>query len=476
MRILLTGATGYVGGRLLPRLLQAGHDVTVFSRDSRRIKSRPYARDVQTIEGDLLQPGPWQEQLQGFDTAYYLVHSMLAGRDFDARDQTAARCFAEAVQDCPHIIYLGGLQPRDVTPSLHLASRAATGKTLERVASGKVTEFRAGPIIGSGSASFEMVRYLTERLPIMLTPKWVKNQVQPIAIRDVLSYLIAALDTGPQGIIDIGADVLRFVDLMQVYAQHRGLSRRIVIHTPFLAPGLAARWVGFTTPITNKLAVPLVEGLIAPLLADTAKARRIFPNINPTPFGDAVDQALQRMGKDVIETRWSDSLGDGQSLELADEEGMLREVRRVKVNASAEQLFAEYCSIGGDKGWPAWNWAWRVRGWIDKIVGGPGLRRGRRDPNKLYEGEALDFWRVERVNPPALLRLRAEMKLPGKAWLQFETRPISDEQCELIQTALFEPKGLPGIAYWYASLPLHLLIFSSMARTISSKTEERTAP
>ncbi|MFU8830237.1 MAG: NAD(P)H-binding protein, partial [Phycisphaerales bacterium] len=339
MRILVTGATGYIGGRLVPRLLDAGHEVGVLVRSKGRLGPSLPADRLTVIEADLLDDSSFSaEDLRGYDAAYYLVHSMLGGSDFESRDKTAATNFARTARDAgiPHIIYLGGIQPGDTEPdrvSPHLRSRAQTGESLEAELPGRITEFRAGPVIGSGSASFEMVRYLTERLPIMLTPRWVKNPVQPIAVRDVLSYLISALETGPCAIVPIGADPLTFAELMHTYARARGLTRRIIIPTPFLAPGLAARWIGFVTPISNRLAVPLVEGVIKPLTADTTRARELFPEIEPIDTEEAVRYALMRTEKNMVETRWTGSVVARDTLDMTDEEGLFREVRRITVDA-----------------------------------------------------------------------------------------------------------------------------------------------
>ncbi len=466
MRILITGATGYIGGRLVSRLADLGHDLTVLVRDPRRFRTATDVPNIKVIRGDLLRPASIETSLQGFDVAYYLVHSMMAGHAFESRDEIAAANFAAAAPDCRHVIYLGGLQPPGVA-SRHLRSRAHTGEVLAQHFGDRMTEFRAGPIIGSGSASFEMVRYLSERLPIMITPRWVRTEVSPIAVADVLTYLCAALDKGPSGIVDIGMQAMPFIDMMQQYARVRGLKPRQLIVTPLLAPQLAARWVGFVTPIPNRLAVPLVEGMTQPLRADTTRARELFPDIQVTPYEQAIRRTLTKLDQQVIETRWSDALGTGRVFELVDEEGLIREVRRVSAPVSQEQLFRAFSSIGGDKGWLVWTWLWGIRGALDKLAGGPGLRRVRRDPTTLREGEPLDFWRVERVEPPNMLRLRAEMRLPGRAWLQWEcVAGDSPETSVLTQTALFEPKGVWGPLYWYLLYPIHLFIFSDLAQGI----------
>jgi len=478
MRIFVTGATGYIGGRLISRLLEAGHEVGVLVRSTSRLSSTIDQTRLDIVKADLLDESSFSpDDLRGYHTAFYLVHSMLGGKDFEERDARAARTFASKAREAgvKHIVYLGGIQPEGVPAdevSPHLRSRAQTGEALEAELPGGVTEFRAGPVIGSGSASFEMVRYLTERLPIMLTPRWVKNTVQPIAVRDVLAYLMASIDKGPSGIVPIGADRMTFAELMHTYARVRGLTRRIIIPTPFLAPKLAARWVGFVTPIPNSLAVPLVEGVVRPLQADTTRASELFPAIEPIPTEDAVHRALQRTEKNAVETRWTGAIVAHDPLDLEDEEGLFREVRRITVDAPQAEVYRAFASIGGEVGWLAFDWLWRIRGILDKLTGGPGLRRGRRHPFDLDEGEALDFWRVERVEKGKSLRLRAEMRLPGRAWLQWETQPDKSDPAGktlLVQTAHFEPKGVPGFLYWYAMFPAHLFIFGSMAKAIGRR-------
>jgi uncharacterized protein YbjT (DUF2867 family) len=482
MRLLVTGATGYIGGRLVPRLLEAGHEVRVLVRDAQRIVGRPWADRVRVIEADVLDAdtlGP--AAVLGIDAAYYLIHSMSGGRGFAEADRLAATHFAEAcaAAGVNHVIYLGGLLPEGEKVSEHLKSRAQTGEVLREELPGRVTEFRAGPIIGSGSASFEMVRYLTERLPAMVAPRWVNNTVQPIAIRDVLSYLERVLPLGPCGVVEIGADVLTFKQMMQGYAAARGL-KRWIIPVPVLAPRLAARWVGLVTPISNRLAVPLVSGVIRPLTGDPRKARERFPEIETIDYDTSVRQALERTEAGRVETRWSGALGvrtppDGQPTSR-DWEGVVTERRRIAVRATPRQTFDAFTSLGGQTGWLVWGWAWRLRGVLDKLVGGPGLRRGRRHPTELLPGEALDFWRVEAVDPDrGMLLLRAEMKVPGRAWLRFDASADQDDpnHCYLDQIAFFEPHGLPGFLYWYGLYPLHRLIFTDMARAVAKRAEGR---
>ncbi len=467
MRVLVTGATGYIGGRLVPLLLERGHEVTVLVRDPRRAVRRAWSDEVTVRAGDLLEPKSLAGAFDGIGTAYYLVHSMYSGRDFAARDREAATNFGHAAAGLERLIYLGGLLPRgDRSPSAHLASRAETGRVLGELL--PTTEFRAGPIIGSGSASFEMVRYLTERLPVMVAPRWILNAVQPIGVTDVLRYLVLAAERPPLGIVDIGADVLTFRTMMLQYAAERGL-HRVIIPVPVLAPSLAARWVGAVTPLPNSIAVPLIEGVVDPVLADTTVARAQFPEIAPIPYREAVRRALERATGQRVATAWSDAL-NASSYELSDREGLIRELRTVESRASVAQLYAVVASLGGDTGWLAWNWAWEARGLLDRLVGGPGLRRGRRDAKVLLPGEAVDFWRVEVSDPPRRLRLRAEMKVPGQAWLQWELAPTATGSV-LAQTAIFAPRGLAGALYWHLLYPIHKLIFSAMARAIVRAAE-----
>jgi uncharacterized protein YbjT (DUF2867 family) len=462
--ILVTGATGYIGGRLVPRLLDRGHRVRVLVRDRSRVMGRPWADRVEICVGDIEDPVSLVEACSSIDTAYYLVHQMDTGAGFPQREQRAAEGFAAAASGIRRIIYLGGLQPDADDVSPHLSSRATVGRVLrERV---PTLELRAGPVIGSGSASFEMVRYLTERLPAMIAPKWILNPVQPISVRDALSYLEAALDRGGDGIMDIGGDPLTFRDMMLEFARVRGL-KRVIIPVPVLAPRLAALWVGAVTPISNRLAVPLIEGVIHPVLADTARARQAFPEIVPLPYAEAVRLALKETDERAVSTRWSGALGSTPAFELTTEQGLIREVRACHAAASPEQVFRTFCSIGGDRGWLVWNWAWKLRGLMDSLVGGPGLRRGRRHPTELLVGDAVDFWRVEAVEFPRRLRLRAEMKVPGRAWLQWEAIPEGDGT-RLVQTALFEPFGLTGQLYWNALYPFHKVIFSGLVHAIAT--------
>ncbi len=465
MRILVTGATGYVGGNLIPLLLEARHEVHALVRDPKRAADQSWSSHVTMHQGDLLNADSLAT-LPHFDAAYYLVHSMADSGAFQDAEATSAHNFANNVHT-DHCIYLGGLQPKRDARA-HLASRATVGTILAQGL--PTTEFRAGPIIGSGSTSFEMVRYLSERLPVMVTPRWTRNLVQCIAIDDVTAYLVAALQQGPAGIVDIGGQTLSFADMLRRYAELRGLRRRLLLPTPFLAPRLAARWVGFVTPIPNRLAVPIIDGARAPLHANLAAANRIFPGIHPRGYAEAVRLALTQ--QDSLSSTPQQG-AETSKYRLADEQNHKRETRSIQVDAPAEQLFAVVAGLGGTQGWLAWNWAWQARGAVDRLLGGPGMRRTPRNTKHglIAEGETLDFWRVEAIQVPHLLRLRAEMRLPGRAWLEFHITPIDANHSRLVQTALFEPQGVPGLLYWNALYPIHRWLFHDLIRAIAKEAK-----
>ena len=476
-KILVTGVTGYVGGRLVPRLLQAGYDVRVMVRgDAKRLNGFTWRNDVEIAVGDVFDPDSLAEALNGIDYTYYLIHSMGGHDAFDQRDKQAAENFAWTAEmaGVKRMIYLGGLGDPAENLSMHLRSRQETGDTLRRYKV-PVTEFRAGMVVGSGSLSFEMMRHLTERLPIMIAPKWIYTKTQPIAIRDVLNYLIAALAKPESAgkIIEIGgADQLPYADMMLVYARVRGLKRK-VIPVPVLTPRLSSYWVHWMTPVPAKISSPLIKGLGNELVVRDQTAQEYFPEIEPIDFETAVSLALERINEGDIETLWSDALsssqGDVPPVYFAQEQGMLIERRQQTVPASATAVFQIFSGLGGERGWPPFSWLWQARGILDRLVGGVGMRRGRRHPDELRVGEAVDFWRVEAIDPNRLLRLRAEMKLPGQGWLQFEALPREDGQTDLVQTAYFASKGLSGLVYWYAIYPLHGLIFSRMIDTIANR-------
>jgi uncharacterized protein YbjT (DUF2867 family) len=471
MKILVTGATGYIGGRLVPRLLDLGHEVRVMVRDPSRIAGKSWADKVEIVRGDIEDRDSLRPALDGIRVAYYLIHLMDSGRGFVHRDRLAAENFVAAGRHLDRVIYLGGLLPDAERISDHLSSRAEVGEILRREL--PTLEFRAGPVIGSGSASFEMVRYLTERLPAMVAPKWILNDVQPIAVSDILRYLIAGLDRGSPGIYNVGTDAMSFKAMMQVFAEVRGL-KRIIVPVPVLAPKLAALWVGLVTPIPNRLAVPLIEGVVHPVVADGTRSRRDFPEIEVLPYREAVRLALERTEANAVSTRWSSALGNAPAFELSQSQGLIKEIRSLHTAATPEATFRAFSSLGGERGWLFWNWAWSLRGLLDRLVGGPGLRRGRRHPSKLEPGDALDFWRVEEVDEPSLLLLRAEMKVPGRAWLQFEAIP-EGSGTRLVQTAIFQPIGLAGQLYWNALYPVHRIMFSAMVSRLGALAESGSA-
>jgi uncharacterized protein YbjT (DUF2867 family) len=473
--ILVTGATGYVGGRLVPRLLDAGYRVRCLVRDPGRLQGRPWLKRVEVVTGDGLSKGPLMDAMQDVSAAYYLIHGKQGGKTSANRDLAVARNFAEAARDAnvERIIYLGELVDPTADLSPYLRARHETGYIL-RYSSVPVTEFRAGMIVGSGSALFEMIRYLTEREPVLVCPAWFFSEAQPIAIRDVLSYLIEALKAPESAgrMIEIGGPTrLTYADMMLEYARERGLKRRL-IRTPFYAPRLSAYWVHMVTPIHWRVVLPLIEGLRARLIVRDQAAKKLFPQIKPIDFPTAVHLALGRILRDNVETSWSDALvtvaGDIKPYQFSVEEGMYVEKRQMLLNLSPRDVFRSYTGIGGERGWLYMDWSWAMRGWMDKAVGGVGLRRGRRHPDEVRAGESLDFWRVEEVKQDRLMRLRAEMKLPGKAWLQFESEP-KDGKTLLTVTAYFAPHGLFGFLYWYAMWPFHKFIFDGLTRQVASR-------
>jgi len=481
--ILVTGATGYVGGRLVPRLLESGYRVRVLVRDAQRLQGRPWLGQVEIAEGDVFKLETLSAAVRGVTAAYYLIHSMSGHSDFDERDVTAARNFGNAAREAgvKQLIYLGGLGDPDADLSPHLRSRQQTGDTL-RSCGVPVTEFRAAVIVGSGSVSFEMIRDLTERLPVMICPRWVYTRTQPIAIRNVLDYLVMASEAAESGvltgnqIIEIGGEnVLTYGEMMHQYAEVRGL-RRWLIPVPVLTPRLSSYWVHWMTPVPATIAEPLIEGLRNEVIVRDDSATELFPNIHPLNYREAVARALQSLDANQVETAWSDSLassqGDRPSVMLKSERGMITELRQEEVDAPAEKVFDAFASLGGARGWLYWNWGWRLRGLADRLVGGVGFRRGRRHATEAHVGDAIDFWRVEAVEPDRLLRLRAEMKVPGQAWLQFDVEPQDSGKSLLRQTAFFAPKGLFGLLYWYVLYPVHALILSGMIRNLAKSAEQ----
>ena len=473
--ILITGATGYVGGRLVPKLLEAGYQVRCLVRDPSRLEGRPWLKKVEVVTGDALSSDELAVAMNGVSIAYYLIHGLQGGKVNAERDLQVARNFAQAAEDTgiERIIYLGELVDPTANLSPYLRSRHETGYLL-RYGKVPVTEFRAGMIVGSGSALFEMIRYLTEREPLLICPAWFFSQAQPIAIRDVLAYLIDAIKTpnSTGRVIEIGGPSrLTYADMLLSYAKERHL-KRWLIPTPFYAPRLSAYWVHMVTPIHWRVVAPLIDGLRARLIVRDDTAKKLFPLIKPIDFQTAAHLALGRIQRDNVETSWADALvtstGDIKPYEFTVEEGMFIERRQILLDLKPESVFRAYSGIGGERGWLYMDWSWAMRGWMDKAIGGVGLRRGRRHPDEIHIGESLDFWRVENVEKNRLMLLRAEMKLPGKAWLQFESTP-DENKTLLTVTAYFAPHGISGFLYWYAMWPFHKFIFDGLARQLASR-------
>ena len=474
---LVTGASGYVGGRLVRTLLENDYRVRVFVRDKHKVIGQPWASQVEICEGNADNPKDLEQALAGVHTAYYLLHSINLGKTFDDIEAKMARSFAQASEaaDVKQIVYLGGIA-NDKNISKHLASRTSTGKELAST-SVPVLELRAGIIIGSGSASFEMLRHLTHRLPVMTTPKWVSNRTHPIAIRDVLYYLnnAAALKTPVGKIYDIGGpEILSYADMMQKFAKLSGLPRRWIIKVPVLTPGLSSLWIGLVTPVPTALARPLVGSLISEVIADPAKS--IDGLIPPPTEGllsveSAMSLALSKISAHGVETRWSDAsipTAPWQKAQGDPEwagETILRDRREALTTKSAEAIWKQIEGIGGEHGWFGADFLWFLRGLIDRMFGGVGLRRGRRDQDLLRVGESLDFWRVEELERGRQLKLYAEMILPGKAWLEFSIDE-KDGKTLVTQEATFSPHGLGGRLYWYAVAPFHVFVFPTMLRNL----------
>jgi uncharacterized protein YbjT (DUF2867 family) len=478
------GATGYLGGRLVPALLGAGHQVRVAARSPVKLAEVPWRDRVEIVEGDVTDSGSVRDAVAGQDVVYYLVHS-LNRRDFVEVDRRAAHVLADAVRvsDVGRLVYLGGITPDAPHLSDHLASRAEVGRIL--LDSGVPTVvLQAAVILGSGSASFEMLRYLTERLPVMITPRWVHNRIQPIAVHDVLHYLTHAATLPPQvnRAFDIGGrDVLTYLEMMRRYAVVAGLPRRVVLPVPVLTPWLSAQWVNLVTPVPRSIAIPLIESLVHEVVCHDHDIAGYIPDPENglTHYEHAVELALTHIRHADVPTRWSDASSPGApSAPLSTDPdwsggSLYQDVREHDSAADPHTLWEVIEAIGGEHGWYSFPLAWSVRGWIDQLVGGVGLRRGRRDPRRLHIGEALDFWRVEYLDRPRLLRLRAEMRLPGRAWLELEVIPDGDGGARYRQRALFEPHGLAGHLYWRTIAPFHGVIFGGMVRNITGAAEHR---
>jgi uncharacterized protein YbjT (DUF2867 family) len=483
MRCLVTGATGYIGGRLAPRLLDEGYAVRCLVRDPGKLRDVPWATDAEIVRGDVLDPESLTAACAGVDVVYYLVHS-LRQRGFGDVDRRGAENVARAARAAgvTRIVYLGGLHPDDDELSAHLASRAEVGDIL--LASGVPTAvLQAAIIIGSGSASFEMLRYLTERLPAMVTPRWVHNRIQPIAVRDVLRYLVgcATLPPDVNRAFDIGGpDVLTYAEMMQRYAKVAGLPRRLLVPVPVLTPRLSSHWVNLVTPVPRGIATPLIDSLVHEVVCSEHDIAAYVPDPDGGLIGyeRAVKLALAKVRDADVETRWSSASTPGAPSDPLPTDpdwsggSMYTDRRERHADADPATLWRVVVGIGGENGWYSFPLAWSIRGWLDRMVGGVGLRRGRRNPQTLYVGEALDFWRVEEIEPGRLLRLRAEMKVPGLAWLEMVVEPDGDAS-RYRQRALFVPRGLLGHAYWWSVAPFHGIVFGGMVRNITRAAERR---
>jgi uncharacterized protein YbjT (DUF2867 family) len=491
MRCLVTGATGYIGGRLVGKLLAADHTVRCMARDPNRLRDLPWVSQTEVVTADALDDSTLDAALEGIDVVYYLIHSIGGpGQGFAETDRRAATNLARAAKRAGvgRIVYLGGLHPADEQLSEHLRSRDEVANIL--LGSGIPTVvLQAAIIIGSGSASFEMLRYLTERLPAMITPRWVHTRIQPLAVRDVLRYLVgcATLPAEVNRRFDIGGpDVLTYAEMMRRYARVAGLRRRIIVSVPLLTPRLSALWVNLVTPVPNRLAKTLVRSLVNEVVCTEHDIAQYLPDPPEglIGFDQAVELALAKIQDHDVETRWSGAAWPGAPSDPLPTDpswaggSLYTDDRTIAVNASQEALWRVIQGIGGTNGWYSFPLAWAARGWLDRMVGGVGLRRGRRDPQSLHVGEALDFWRVEEIQPPRLLRLRAEMKVPGLAWLELQAvagentsgndAPGGPGQVRYRQRALFHPHGLAGHLYWWVIAPFHGIVFGGMSRRIAA--------
>lgn len=473
--VLVTGATGYIGGRLWRLLEDQGYRVRCLARRPEPLRQK-VGPTTEVLEGDVLDRKSLDSALLGVDAAYYLVHSM--GSDaFEEADRKGALHFGLAAKSAgvQRVIYIGGAGNEDESLSPHLRSRMEVGRILRE--SGPPTlEFRASIVIGSGSLSFEMIRSLVERLPIMITPRWVRVMAQPIAIEDLLAYLLAALElpVADYRVYEIGgSDALCYADLLTLYASERGLRRRLLLPMPVLTPGLSSLWLGLVTPLYARIGRKLIASIIHPTVVRDTAALSTF-SIRPMGTREAIRRALESEDRTFAETRWSDSLASAGELRAWG--GVRFGARQVysrvlNVSAGAAATFAPIQAIGGKAGWYSWNWLWQLRAFLDLLAGGVGMRRGRPHPTLLSTGDTLDFWRVEAFEPNRRLRLMAEMKLPGRAWLEFEVSDHGPTQSSVRLTAEFDPLGLLGQAYWYAVSPLHQLVFNGLLREIAARAQ-----
>ncbi|OVE75802.1 NAD(P)-dependent oxidoreductase [bacterium F11] len=474
-KIILTGATGYVGGRLLIRLEKEGHHVRCLVRNPGHLRQETLA-STEIIKGDVLDKNSLDKAFEGVECAFYLVHSMQAGENFVERDRKAAKYFADAAnkKGVKRIVYLGGLGEDRDNLSPHLQSRHEVGNIL-RGYGGQVIELRASVVVGSGSLSFEMIRSLTERLPVMVTPRWVRVLAQPISILDLLEYLVQSIEIKVDGspIFEIGGTTqVSYGDLIREYARQRGL-KRLMIPVPVLTPFLSGLWLNLITPLYARVGRALINSIEHPTIVTDHRAKDIF-NIQCRDHKTAIKEALRNEDQEYAQTRWSDALASstrdkskvGQSFG-----NRLIDSKKIVSPLSPSDAFRPIRQIGGKRGWYFANTLLKIRGLFDLIIGGVGLRRGRRDPEHLHIGETLDFWRVESYEPDKLLRLKAEMILPGRAWLQFEVEK-QDGGSLIRQTAIFDPSGLSGLLYWYLLFPFHQYIFKGMLKNIAKRAKE----
>jgi uncharacterized protein YbjT (DUF2867 family) len=469
--ILVTGASGYVGGRLVGRLDRQRYHVRCLARRPEFVRDR-LPDDVSIAQGDVLDETSMVEALRGVDTAYYLIHSMGSKGDFQQEDRIAAANFAGAAKACGvrRIIYLGGLGDSRHELSPHLSSRHEVGRIL-RNSGAQVIELRASIVIGSGSLSFELIRALTERLPVMTTPRWVSVPAQPIAIEDLLSYLVESLELDVEGdqVYEIGGrDVVSYGDLIREYSRQRGL-KRFLIPVPALTPGLSSRWLGLVTPVYARIGRRLIDSLKYPTTVSDTKARHVF-GIEPMGVSEAMEAALRNEDSEFTTTRWSDAMsaaGEVKSWAGVRFGNRHADTRVVHIPASPSRVFSVISKIGGENGWFYADWLWRIRGWLDLLAGGVGMRRRRSYASRLRVGDVVDCWRVETVSANQTIVLASEMKTPGRAWLRFDIKG-SEGRTILRQTALFDPVGVLGLAYWHALWFVHQFVFAGMARGIAA--------
>jgi uncharacterized protein YbjT (DUF2867 family) len=474
--ILVTGSSGYIASRLIPRLLEKGVRVRALARKPEWLATRSWAQGVEFVRGDVTDPVSLASAFEGVNTAYYLIHSMAGGRGYTRIETEAARTFASMAEEAgvEHIIYLGGLadpHARNLAP--HMRSRIETGITL-RQGKSPVTEFRAGVIVGPGSISFEMIRYLTECFPVLPGPRWLKNKVQPVSARNVIDYLVAALDhpEARGGIYELGGpEVMLYSDTMLRYARLRG-HRRWLFTLPGIPIPIMARFVDWLTPVPASIAAPLIGGLQSDSIVEDDSARRVFPEIELIPYGKAVTESLAELNPSQIERVWE---GLGREQVSMKHEGFFINYRRVEVDAAPESVYRVLASMGGRNGWPFANWLWLLRGWLDKMVGGAGAHKRSPSPMQTGDGvkesDRLDYYRIERIEPDRLLRLYSELRAPGEGWMEWRIEKLLGGGSTLSQTAFFAPRGLPGFLYWSLLDPVHSFVFNGLILAVKRQSE-----